>query len=266
MGEFFDLSGRVAVVTGASRGLGQYFGRALARAGADLVITSRTLESLRGFQKEVEDIGRHAVPVALDVRDHRSIQEMAEAAEAAYGKIDILVNNAGCNVRKPALEVTPEDWDLVLNTNLRGTFFVAQAIARKMIPRGYGRIVNIGSVTSVFGFAGLAPYTASRGGVKQLTMSLADEWGLHGVTVNCLAPGWFRTDQNKVLYENQAWVEYISDRIPLKRPGRPNDLDGAIVFLASEESRYVTGQTLLVDGGITTGATKATVPAKATRE
>jgi len=262
MGEFFDLRGRVAVITGASRGLGQYFGRALARAGADLVITSRTLASLGDFQKEVEDIGRRAVPVELDVRDFDSIQNMAEAAEAAYGKIDILVNNAGCNRRKPALDVTPEDWDVIVNTNLRGTFFVAQAIARKMLPRGYGRIINIGSVTSVFGFAGLAPYSASRGGVKQLTMALADEWGSQGITVNCLAPGWFRTEQNKVLYENQAWVEYISDRIPVKRPGQPHDMDGAIVFLASEESRYVTGQTLLVDGGITTGAMKATVPAK----
>lgn len=259
---YFDLSGRVAVVTGASRGLGQYFGRALARAGADLIITSRTLESLEGFRKEVEDLGRRAVPVALDVRDHASIQQMAETAGQAFGKIDILVNNAGCNVRKPALDITWDDWNLVLDTNLRGTFFVAQAIARHMIPRGYGRIVNIGSVTSVFGYAGLSPYTASRGGVKQLTMSLADDWGPHGVTVNCLAPGWFRTEQNKVLYENKEWVDYICDRIPVKRPGHPNDLDGAVVFLASEESRYVTGQTLLVDGGISTGATRATVAKK----
>jgi NAD(P)-dependent dehydrogenase (short-subunit alcohol dehydrogenase family) len=260
---FFDLTGRVALVTGASRGLGQYFGRALAKAGADLIITSRTLESLAAFQKEIEGLGRRAAPVVLDVRDHASIQKMAEQAEAAYGKIDILVNNAGCNVRKPALDITWDDWNLVLDTNLRGTFFVAQAIAKKMIPRGYGRIVNIGSVTSVFGYAGLTPYSASRGGVKQMTMSLADDWGPHGITVNCLAPGWFRTEQNKVLYENKEWVEYICDRIPMKRPGQPNDLDGAVVFLASEESRYITGQTLLVDGGISTGATKATVAKKA---
>ena len=259
---YFDLSGRVALVTGASRGLGQYFGRALARAGADLIITSRTFASLSGFQQEIESLGRKAVPLELDVRDFNSIQRMAEAAGQAYGKIDILVNNAGCNVRKPALDITWDDWNLVLETNLRGTFFVAQAIARKMIAHRYGRIINIGSVTSVFGYAGLAPYTASRGGVKQLTMSLADDWGAHGITVNCLAPGWFRTEQNKVLYENKEWVEYLSDRIPIKRPGQPNDLDGAVVFLASEESRYITGQTLLVDGGISTGATRATVARK----
>jgi len=257
--QLFDLTGKVAIVTGASRGLGQYFARALARAGADLVITSRTLESLAEFQKEIEALGRRALPLELDVRDYDGIQRMAEAAHRHYGKIDILVNNAGCNVRKPAVDVTWDDWNLVLDTNLRGTFFVAQAVAKLMIPRRYGRIVNIGSVTSVFGYAGISPYCASRGGVKQLTMSLADDWGRYGITVNCLAPGWFKTRQNQALYENKEWVEYICDRIPLHRAGQPNDLDGAVVFLASDASQYITGQTLLVDGGISTGSTKATV-------
>jgi NAD(P)-dependent dehydrogenase (short-subunit alcohol dehydrogenase family) len=253
----FDLSGKVAIVTGTSRGLGQYFGRALARAGGDLVITSREVSALEGFQAEIQGLGRKVLPVPLDVRNYESIQKMVEQAIGHFGKIDVLVNNAGCNVRKPALEVTWEDWNLVLDTNLRGTFFVAQAVARHMIPRKYGRIINIGSVTSVAGYAGLGPYGASRGGVKQLTMSLADDWGPHGITVNCLAPGWFKTAQNAVMYENQEWVEYLKDRIPLKRPGQPNDLDGAIVFLASDASEYVTGQTLLVDGGISTGAVRA---------
>jgi gluconate 5-dehydrogenase len=255
----FDLSGQTAIVTGASRGLGQHFARALARAGADLVLTSRRRESLKEFAAEIEAMGRRAVALELDVRDEASIARMAADAEAACGQVHILVNNAGCNVRKPALDVTWEDWNLVLETNLRGSFFVAQQIARRMVPHGYGRIVNIGSVTSVFGYAGLAPYGASRGGVRQLTMSLADDWGRHGITVNCLAPGWFRTAQNEVLYENKEWVEYLVDRIPVKRPGEARDLDGPIVFLASEASRYVTGQTLLVDGGISTGATRASV-------
>jgi NAD(P)-dependent dehydrogenase (short-subunit alcohol dehydrogenase family) len=253
----FDLSGKVAIVTGASRGLGQYFGRALAQAGADLVITSRNVESLEPFRKEIEALGQKALPLQLDVREHNSIQKMGEHAYEAYGKIDILVNNAGCNVRKPALDVTWDDWNLVLDTNLRGSFFVAQAVARKMITRRYGRIINIGSVTAVFGYSGLAPYCASRGGIKQLTMSLADDWGIYGITVNCLAPGWFKTEQTALLYENKEWVAYITDRIPLKRPGTPNDLDGAIVFLASDASEYVTGQTWFVDGGISTGATRA---------
>jgi NAD(P)-dependent dehydrogenase (short-subunit alcohol dehydrogenase family) len=258
MSNVFDLTGQVALVTGASRGLGQCFGRALAQAGADLIVTSRRQEDLLPFVAEIEALGRRAIPLELDVRDRHSIERMSAAAEAAFGRIHILVNNAGCNVRKPALEVTWDDWNLVLDTNLRGGFFVAQQIARRMVPHGYGRIVNIGSVTSVFGYAGLAPYGASRGGIRQLTMSLADDWGKYGITVNCLAPGWFQTAQNKVLYEDQQWVEYLVDRIPLKRPGEPRDLEGAVVFLASEASRYITGQTLLVDGGISTGSTRAT--------
>ncbi|HWG22065.1 MAG TPA: glucose 1-dehydrogenase [Terracidiphilus sp.] len=261
----FDLSGQVALVTGASRGLGQYFARALARAGADLILTSRRRESLAEFAAEIHALGRRAVALELDVRNPASIERMAADAQAAFGQVHILVNNAGCNVRKPAVDVTWDDWNLVLDTNLRGSFFVAQAIARGMIARGYGRIVNIGSVTSVFGYAGLAPYGASRGGIRQLTMSLAADWGPHGVTVNCLAPGWFKTAQNQVLYEDPEWVEYLVERIPVRRPGMPGDLDGAIVFLASEASRYITGQTLLVDGGISVGSTRATIAKKTNR-
>ncbi|MGA8443112.1 MAG: glucose 1-dehydrogenase [Candidatus Sulfotelmatobacter sp.] len=259
----FDLDGRVAIVTGSSRGLGQSFARALAKAGADLVLTSRNRDHLLTFEKEINALGRRAILLELDVRIQASIERMASEAEEAFGHLDVLVNNAGCNVRKPALDVTWDDWNLILDTNLRGSFFVAQAVARRMIPRQYGRIINIGSVTSVAGYAGLAPYGASRGGIRQLTMSLADDWGKHGITVNCLAPGWFRTEQNKVLYENKEWVEYLCDRIPLKRPGHPEDLDAAVVFLAAESSRYITGQTLLVDGGISIGATRALVSSKA---
>lgn len=255
--ELFDLHEQVAIVTGTSRGLGQYLARALAKAGADLVLTSRNRDHLADFEKEIKSLGRRAISLELDVRNRDSIERMVAEAEKEFGRIDILVNNAGCNVRKPALDITWDDWNLILDTNLRGSFFVAQAVARGMISRGYGRIINIGSVTSVAGYAGLAPYGASRGGIRQLTMSLADDWGKYGVTVNCLAPGWFQTEQNKTLYQNEKWVEYLCDRIPVRRPGQPNDLDAAVIFLAAEASRYVTGQTLLVDGGISTGAVHA---------
>jgi NAD(P)-dependent dehydrogenase (short-subunit alcohol dehydrogenase family) len=258
----FDLTGKTALVTGASRGLGRFFALALARAGADVAVTSRTLASLEETRAAIEALGRRCVPLTLDVRNQPSIEAAVTAAHAAFGRIDILVNNAGCNIRKPALEVTWDDWNTILDTNLRGPFFVAQAVARHMTAQGDGRIINIGSVTSVAGYAGLGPYGASRGGIKQLTMSLAADWGPQGVRVNCLAPGWFKTSQNAVMYGDTDWVRYLSDKIPLRRPGNvEGDLEGALIFLASDASRYVTGQLLLVDGGISVNDTRA-LPAR----
>jgi gluconate 5-dehydrogenase len=257
MSKLFDLSGKVALVTGTSRGLGQQFARALAGAGADIAITSRTLSSLDAFAEEIRALGRRVAAVELDLRDQASIEAAVASVIGQLGQIDVLVNNAGCNIRKRGVDVTWEDWNTVLDTNLRGTFFVGQAVAKHMIERRSGRIVNIGSVTSVAGYAGLGPYGASRGGVKQLTMSLAHDWGEYGITVNCLAPGWFKTQQNRVMYEDTDWVEYLCERIPLGRPGAPGDLDGALLLLASDAGRYITGQTLLVDGGISVGAVRA---------
>ena len=253
----FDLTGKTALVTGASRGLGKHFAVELARAGVDVAITSRTVASLADTVAAITALGRRAVPLALDVRDHASITAAVDAAHAALGRLDILVNNAGCNIRKPAADITWDDWNTVLDTNLRGPFFVAQAAARFMLPAGRGRIINIGSVTCVAGYAGLAPYGSSRGGIKQLTMSLAADWGPRGVTVNCLAPGWFKTAQNAVMYENAEWVEYLSAKIPLRRPGAVDDLTGTLLFLSSDASAYITGQTLLVDGGISVNDTRA---------
>jgi len=259
MTKLFDLQGRTALVTGASRGLGRHFALTLARAGADVVVTARDKNALSPVLAEIKALGRKALPLALEVTRQASIRRLAAAIERAGWKVDILVNNAGCNIRKRAVDVTWDDWNQVLDTNLRGAFFVAQAIAPGMIVRGYGRVINIGSLTCVFGYSGIGPYCASRGGMKQLTMSLADDWGSHGITVNCLAPGWFKTEQTAALYENKQWLAYLCDRLPLKRPGRIEELDGALLFLASDASSYVTGQTLLVDGGMSTGATRALV-------
>ncbi|MEM7147455.1 MAG: SDR family oxidoreductase [Verrucomicrobiota bacterium] len=256
--ELFDLSGQVAFVSGASRGLGEHFAEVLARAGADVVVTSRDTSSLNLIHDRIEGLGGKCLPVSLDVTEEESIREAVTAAMTEMKKIDIVVCNAGCNRRKRAVDVSWEDWDYVVDTNLKGSFFLAQEVAKQsMIELAYGRVIMIGSVTSVHGYAGLAPYGASRGGIRQMVMSLADDWGPDGVTVNCLAPGWFKTQQNAMLYEDDRWVEYLSERIPMRRPGKMDDLDGALLFLASESSRYVTGQTLLVDGGISTGRLRA---------
>jgi gluconate 5-dehydrogenase len=227
---------------------------ALARAGADVAVTSRTIAALDDVSGEVAALGRRALRCELDVRDEQSIRSAVATVVDELGRIDVLVNNAGCTVRKQPLDLTWDDWNLVLDTNLRGAFFVAQAVAPAMIEARHGRIVNIGSVTTAIGAGGLVPYAASRGGIRQLTRSLADAWAEHGITVNCLAPGWFHTVQTDVLFQSAEWVETVTARIPLGRTGVPGDLDGAVVFLAADASAYVTGQTLFVDGGATTGS------------
>ena len=254
-----DLTGKRVVVTGASRGLGQNMALALARAGASLVLTARDANSCEQTIDLLKQMNAESTALSLDVRSEASILDFGSEIEKRFGTVDVLVNNAGCNIRKPVIDVTWEDWSTVVDTNLRGTFFVTKTMLPMLFKAEYGRIINIGSVTSVFGYAGIVPYCASRGGVLQMTRAMADEFGVHNVTVNCLAPGWFKTDQTKALYENAEWLAYLVDRIPLRRPGRPNDLDGAVVFLASAASEYITGQILLVDGGISTGATRATV-------
>jgi gluconate 5-dehydrogenase len=256
--DLFDLTGRVALVTGASRGLGRGYAAALATRGAKVAITSRAKDSLADPARELENLGADVLSCTLDTSKVETIQPCVDEVLERFGRIDILVNNAGSNVRKPAVDMLPADWDGVVDTILRGTFFTSTAVVRSaMRPQRSGRIVNIGSGTSAFGMPGIAPYCAARGGITQQTKALAAEWAADGITVNALAPGWFKTAQNAVLYEDPDWLAGVIARIPAGRSGRPDDLEGALVFLCSDAAAYVTGQLLFVDGGFTTGAMSA---------
>jgi len=244
-----NLEGRVAIVTGGSRGLGQGMALALAQAGADVVVTSRTLPALEKVAEEIRGLGRKSLAIECDVSNIKDIQRMVELTRDEMGRIDILVNNAGTIARSPAIEVTEKDWDPVINTILKGSFFCAQAVARVMIPQKKGKIINIGSLTSKIGMANIIAYVASRGGILQLTKGLAVEWAKYNINVNAIGPGYYKTQQTAPLFADKAWTERTLKRIPLGRIGIPEDLAGIVVFLSSDASDYITGQMIFVDGG-----------------
>ncbi len=246
------LDGRVALVTGASSGLGYASALALAEAGADLVVASRSLERLADICRAIEARGRQAFPLAVDVRDLAQVRRMADAAVERFGRIDILVNSAGLNIPQPALEVTEEAWDTIMDTNAKGLFFCCQAVGRYMVAQRYGRIVNIGSTMGLVGMADRAAYCASKGAVSQLTKVLAIEWAPYNVTVNAVAPTFVETPLTRPYFERiPGFREEVLRRIPMGRLGLPEEVAAAVVFLASDAASLITGVTLPVDGGWT---------------
>jgi NAD(P)-dependent dehydrogenase (short-subunit alcohol dehydrogenase family) len=251
MTTLFDLNGKVALVTGASRGLGRAMAQGLAEAGADLVITSRHLSEVEQTASELTSGGRKVLPVQADVTSTVEVEEVVARAVATMGGIDILVNNAGINIRKPALELTESDWDQTMDTNLKGCFLVAKAVGRHMLSRQTGSVVNIASMLASVVHADRAAYASSKGGLVQLTRVLAVEWAPHNVRVNAICPGPFLTELNKPILNDPEKVKYFMERLPMKRFGRPEELVGSVVFLASEASSYITGTTLYIDGGWT---------------
>lgn len=246
------VDGKVALVTGASTGLGRAIALALAEAGADLVVTSRSRERLHDVCAEIEARGRRAVPLAVDVREVTEVRRMAEEANAAFGRIDILVNNAGLNIPQWAIEVTEEVWDTIMDTNAKGLFFCCQAVGKYMIKQRYGRIVNMGSDMSLVGWIQRAAYCASKAAVSLLTKVLAIEWAQYGITVNCIAPTFVETPLTRPMFETiPGFREQVLRNIPLGRLGRPEEVAAAVVFLASDAAALITGVTLPVDGGWT---------------
>ncbi|MEO3430249.1 glucose 1-dehydrogenase [Pelagibius sp. CAU 1746] len=247
--EIFDLSGKAAIVTGASSGLGRHAARCLAAAGAKVAIAARRVEPLMELEKQIEACDGRALPLRLDVTDPASVSDCMKAAETELGPISILVNNAGVAVTQAALEVEEGDWDRVVDTNLKGAWLMAQALAEHMIRLGHGgSIINTASVLGLAGAAQIPAYCASKGGLVNLTRALAVEWARHGIRVNALAPGYIETEINRDFLASAAG-EALRKRVPLRRFGTPEDLEGALLLLASEASRYITGSVIVIDGG-----------------
>jgi NAD(P)-dependent dehydrogenase (short-subunit alcohol dehydrogenase family) len=244
-----SLQGRIGVVLGGTTGIGRALSLGLARAGADVVASSRRLELVQEVSKESESAGRRTLSVSSDVTDRESLERLLDAALSAFGKVDILINCAGKTKRGATLDFSEADWAGIIETNLTGTLRACQVFGRHMLARGYGRIINIASLTSFVALHEVAAYGASKAAVASLTKSLAVEWGPRGVCVNGLAPGVFRTELNADLLDGTPRGRELLMRSPMARFGRVDELAGAAVFLASEAASYVNGEILVVDGG-----------------
>ena len=248
----FDLSGRVALITGSSKGIGFAIARALAAAGASIVLNGRNAEPLIQAQKALsEEVGATVHLAAFDVTDPEAVTAGVAAVETGVGPIEILFNNAGMQHRTPLQDFPLEAWRRINATNLDSVFLVGQAVARHMIPRGHGKIINVCSVQSELGRPGIAPYAATKGAVKMLTKGMAIDWGKHGLQVNGLGPGYFRTELNQALVDDPAFSAWLANRTPAGRWGEVGELGGAAIFLASDASSFINGHILYVDGGIT---------------
>ena len=249
MSGLFDIRNEVILVTGASQGLGRRFARLLAQQGASVVLAARQVNKLMALEDEIKAEGGRAVAVQMDVTDANSIRSAVNAAEQEFGPVTVLVNNAGLAIEKPAAEQTPADWDIVVGTNLKGAFFVATEVARRMMARGDGgNIINIASVLGITALKSVAPYAISKAGVIQATKALALEFAPSNIRVNAIAPGYIDTDINHEVWATPAG-ERLRKRIPQRRIGEESDLDGALLLLASGASRYMTGSVVTVDGG-----------------
>jgi gluconate 5-dehydrogenase len=249
--DLFDLTGRVALVTGSSAGLGLAMARGLAGAGARVVLNGRRSQKVNDAAKSLRELGYHVAEAAFDVIDSAAVGSAIDHIENEIGPIEILINNAGMQRRAPLEDYPEEAWRELMSTNVDSVFFVSQAVARRMIPRRRGKIINICSVQSELGRPGIAPYTATKGAVKMLTKGMAIDWGPHGLQVNGLGPGYFKTELNQALVDNPEFSGWLINRTPSRRWGDVEDLVGAAVFLASDASRFVNGHILYVDGGVT---------------